>query len=409
MSLPSSVYRLPPNQHESGQWAVLGSELSPFTLKVINYLAYMGVPFRFFYEQGNTVENIAIQAKKMALVSGFKKLTWPKMTDKDEYPLVPFVFGPDGEALYDSSAIADWFEHQQDRVPLQCSVFPCKEQPELALVQNIIEEYFDDFGLYMVHHNRWKFAAIENDAGDRLGRELRSVMGPLQVLAARFFSARQTRRLPYLFSVAPAGFHIKGVKKNRQPPAHADFPQTHTLLEDAFSRVLDCLETIFSSRAYLFGDCYSLADASIYGQLGMNLPDPEAARWIERQAPHTYTWLLRMANLDFSKANSDAPAQWFDDLKPLLDEIGTVYFPLMQQNEQAFQKLQGQGQNHFNESAFWKGQSIFTGELMGQPFKAGVKSFQVQTWQVLKKEYQHLAPKHQTWLKEKMHNSEMLR
>lgn len=408
MPLSPSVYRLPENQRQPGQWAVLGSELSPFTLKVINYLAYMGVPFRFFYEQGNTLENISIQAKKMALVSGLKSLTWPKMTDKDEYPLVPFVFGPNGEALYDSSAIADWFEHQQHDITIQRSVFPCKQQPELAFVQQVIEEYFDDFGLYMVHHNRWKVAAVENDAGDRLGRELRAVMGPFQVVAARFFSARQTRRLPYLFSVAPAGFHIDGVKKNRQPPAHQDFPDTHSLLEGAFSRVLECLEVIFSSRPYLFGDCYSLADASIYGQLGMNLPDPEAARWIEQQAPNTYAWLLRMADLDFSAADAQTEARWFDDLTPLLDEIGSVYFPLMQQNEQAYQRFCQQGQILFNEKAFWKHQAVFSGELNGQPFKAGVKTFQVQTWQVLKAHFRGLPAEKQSWLQSRLTNSEML-
>lgn len=409
----SSHYRLPDIQgltraEKKQLWTVLGSELSPFTLKVINYLQYMGVPFRFLYEQGNTLDNILVQANKMALVGGFKSLTWPQMDDKDEYPLVPFVFGPAGEALYDSTAIADWFEHRQTELDIKRSVFPAKHDAALNWLQNLIEEFFDDWGLYMVHHNRWKVAAVENDAGDRLGRELRSVMGPLQILAARFFSARQTRRLPYLFSVAPQEFQIEGVAGNRQPPAHKDFPTTHALLEASFSRVLLALEAIFSHRPYLFGDCYSLADASIYGQLGMNLPDPEAARWIESQAPNTYAWLLRMAELDFSQANADTPARWFDDLQPLLAEISRVYLPLMQQNEAAYLNYKLQGQTLFNEAAFWKGQAIYAGEIDGTPFKSVAKSFQVQTWQQLKRQFHDLTNSEQRWLSEKLNTTGLM-
>ena len=409
----SSHYRLPDVQgltraEKQQLWTVLGSELSPFTLKVVNYLQYMGVPFRLLYEQGNTFDNIRGQINKMALVAGIKPLTWPSIDDKDEYPLVPYVFGPAGEALFDSTAIADWFERQQTQLAIKRSVFPARHHAALSWLQSLIEEFFDDWGLYLVHHNRWKVAAIKNDAGQRLGRELRSIVGPLQILVARFFSARQVRRLPYLFSVAPNAYRIAGCPDERQPPAHKDFPATHALLETSFSRVLQALETIFSHRAYLFGDCYSLADASIYGQLGMNLPDPEAARWIESHAPNTYAWLLRMAALDFSQAISDAPARWFDDLQPLLAEISRVYLPLMQQNEAAYLNYKLQGQTLFNEGAFWKGEAIYAGEIDGTPFKSVAKSFQVQTWQRLKRQFHNLSSKDQDWLSEKLNTSGLM-
>lgn len=406
-------YRMPDIEHSCAAqkrnlWTVVGSELSPFTLKMISYLNYLGVPFRVLYEQGNTLTNLNIQLKKIALVNGWSSLTWPEMDDKDVYPLVPFLFGPDKQAMYDSTAIAHWFDRyyqHAETTQSQRSLFPTRHDACLLWLQNLIEEFFDDWGLYLVHHNRWVTAVGDCDADVRLARELRSVVGPLQPLVARFFSARQVRRLPYLFSVAPNGVSWQGIPLHRQPPAHQDFPATHDLLNASFQRILTALEAIFSQRRYLFGGCYSLADAAVYGQLGMNLSDPAAARLIQQQAPATYAWLTRMADLDCTSDCTEAC--WFDDLQPLLDEIVRIYIPLMQQNEAAYEQCRHQGISEFNEAAFWKGKALYSGELNGTPFKSVVKSFQVKTWRNIKDDYQALDADQQQWLNEKLNVSSL--
>ncbi|CAD5126888.1 unnamed protein product [Dimorphilus gyrociliatus] len=399
------MYKLP-SKSSHKQWIILGSELSPFTLKVLNYFSFLEIPHQFYYSQGSFFENIKIQIKKMALVYGKVSLTWPKMGEKDEFPLVPFVFGPNGEALYDSTAIADWLENFSGLF-LSKTLFPAKgKNAKLDFIQHLIEEFFDDWGLYIVHHNRWKVACLDNNAGERLGRELKSVIGPFGFVVDSYFSSRQTRRLPYLFSVAPEGFQIEGAKL--QPPSHEDFPPTHELLEKSFGRILKILEKIFTSRPFLFGECYTLADSSIYGQLGMNLSDVSAANWIAKDAPHTYEWLQHLANLDFTYHQESVEPQYFNDLAPLLEEISRVYLPLMDQNEKAYSKFYESGQRLFNEKAFWKNEAIYEGSIDGIPFKSVTKSFQVTTWQVIKEKYQALSAEDRDALAAVMLNAKLL-
>jgi len=404
-SMFDNTYKLPsrntaqPNNPKN-DWIILGSELSPFTLKVLNYFSYLGIPHRFLYTQGSTLENIGIQLRKTLLISGLKKLTCPAEHKDNEFPLVPFIFGPNGENMYDSSAVAHWLElHPQikDQKTLQPST-----DPKVRFLINLIDEYADEVGLYMVHHNRWKVAAKDNNAGARLGAELKSVAGPFAQFVDLYFSARQTRRLPYLFSVAESDFHIDGVKKSRQPPARDGFPATHQLLETAFSNLLNILESIFSARPYLFGERYTLADASLYGQLAMNLPDPAAARWIEQQSPATYSWLKRMAQLDFSSDNADSQAVWSDDLLPLLQEIDRFFVPLMEQNAQAMENYEAKGQALFNEKAFDRNQSLYDGEIDGMPFKSVAKTFQRKVWRDLQNQAQQLNQEDKNWLRNKM-------
>ena len=89
------------------------------------------------------------------------------MSAEDEFPLVPFLFGPDGENLYDSTAIAEWFDQ---RTEASRRLLP--DDPVAHFVAALIDDYADEFGLYMVHHNRWKVSALDNDASARLVREL---------------------------------------------------------------------------------------------------------------------------------------------------------------------------------------------------------------------------------------------
>ena len=399
------MYQLPSYSHGKSKWVVYGSELSPFTLKLLNYLAFLHIPHVFYHTQVNTWQNIKIEIKKNLLVLGLKPLTWPEMSDEDEFPLVPFLFGPNGEALYDSTAIAHWLERQPN-LKIERTLFPnANSEPSLDFFQHLIDDFFDDWGLYCVHHNRWKVACLDNNAGARLGNELRSLVGPFGFVVDAFFSKRQTRRLPYLFSVAPSNFRIENARHT--PPSHLDFPETHTLLEESFSNILTALESIFSKHPFLFGNSYTLADASVYGQLGMNLSDPAAARWIADKAPNTFKWLTKLSRLDFSD-HKDNQAKWHDDLKPLLAEISRVYLPLMHQNAQAYSQFKQQGQKQFNESAFWKNQAIFTGELDGTPFKSVAKSFQAGTWRELKTIFQALGQTDRSFIASNLHNIECL-
>src|SRR5436190_23914718 len=94
-------------------WIIWGSELSPFTLKVIRLFRQARRPFRFLPADGGWLENWRYLIRVERLKRGRLPLTWPRMTADDEFPLVPFVLGADGSNLYDSSAIAEWLDREQ--------------------------------------------------------------------------------------------------------------------------------------------------------------------------------------------------------------------------------------------------------------------------------------------------------
>lgn len=82
------------------------------------------------------------------------------MTEDDEFPLVPFLFGSDGENLYDSSAIGEWLD-QRSAAPTP--LIPA--DPNLAFVVKLLDEFADEWMLYLVHYSRWKVSAHDNNAG----------------------------------------------------------------------------------------------------------------------------------------------------------------------------------------------------------------------------------------------------
>jgi glutathione S-transferase len=355
-------------------WIIWGSELSPFTLKVIRLFRHAGLPLRFLPLHGSWAENWRYTLRVESLKRGRLPLTWPQMTEDDEFPLVPFAFGPRGENLYDSSAIAHWLDRELDdsqrTIPADAAA---------AFVVRLIDDYADEFGLYMVHHNRWKVSALDNDAGQRVAHEYRFLAGPFRGLWAKWFSARQTRRLPYLFSVAPAGFHIEGLPENRQPPSRDGFPPTHALLEKAFERLLDILEALLSKRAFILGERFTLADAAIYGQLGINLADPSADRWMRERAPTLHRWLTALHGEEAQPIVSKNALALDEDLKPLLEEICRTHVALMQQNAAAYARIKA-ADGRFNERAFDHGESLYDGTIDGQPFRHVAKSFQARVW-----------------------------
>jgi glutathione S-transferase len=359
-------------------WIIWGSELSPFALKLARLFRQAQLPFRFLPAQGQTLENWRYALRRERLVRGQLPLLWPSVGPEDEFPLVPFAFGPAGKNLYDSSAIAQWLDRQQ--AP-ENKLVP--EDPAAAFLVHLIDEYADEWGLYLVHHQRWKVSARDNDAGPRLAHEFRFINWPFGRLMARHFAARQTRRLPYLFSVAPANFHIDGLAAARQPPSRPGFPATHALLEDSFQSLIQTLDYILKQRAFLFGERPTLADFSLYGQLGMNLSDPSTARIMQTQTPTLFAWLKVLHGCEgLRPRDTAAPVAIDATLAPLVAEIRRSFIPLMQQNQAACARLPSP-QTHRNEAAFDRDQSLYDGSIDGHAFRAVAKSFQSKVWRKL--------------------------
>lgn len=349
-------------------------------------LRYAGLQARLLPAEGRRLENLLALLRVSAVRRRFIRPSFPPTSELQELPLVPYVLGPGREIVHDSSAVAEWLDAR-----------PGASHPRLLpaggaarFAARIIDEHFDEAGLYCAHHNRWVVSAGTNDAGDRLAREFATLIPrSLHRKVSRRFSARQVRRLPYLFSVAPAEPERYDVPLALRPPGRVGFPPTHEILDAVFRKTLDAVEHALVQQPFLLGERFSVADASCYGQLAMNMSDPTAAAGIEIRAPATSRWIHALA------AGGDSGSTASHELRPelaaLLEVVGEVFVPLMRQNEAAYEEARARGERLFNEAAFDRGRALYDGVLLGRPFRAVVKTFQVKVWRSLKREWQALS------------------
>ena len=370
----------------TSSFTVWGPELSPFLLKLESMLAMAGVPFRRLPRDGNRLENLRLTVLlEIARKRGTARRP-PANDVLDEFPLVPFLVTPAKDVLYDSSALARWLDknHAAAAGPL------LPTNPALGFVCAFLDEAFDEVGLYLVHHNRWKLAAGDNDhPGRRLAREYATQLPPgTGRFFASWFERRQVRRLPYLFSVAPEGYRVDGLAAELTPPSRAGFPPTHRLLEETWERVLAALETVLAAQPFLFGERFTLADASAYGQLSMNLTDTAAARRLHELAPRTFEWLVAIR--DRRHVGSKGETILSPPLTQLIGIFAETFVPLMRANEAAWERFRREGATVFNEQAFDAGLSLYDGELLGRPYRSVAKTFQVRVWRDLRREWTDL-------------------
>ena len=136
------------------RWILWGASLSPYALKLDAMLRRSGVDFMWRPAGGGRLENLRLGWRLERLRAGRLTIDYPPMSELDELPQVPFLLSNDGRNLYDSSALATWIDerspHTQPLVPAE---------PLARFVARLIDEYFDEFGLYMAHHNRWVTSA----------------------------------------------------------------------------------------------------------------------------------------------------------------------------------------------------------------------------------------------------------
>jgi glutathione S-transferase len=369
-----------------GNHAIWGSELSPYSLKLRALCDAAGLAYRWLPAEGGRWE-VTRAALRLEWAKRRRRVRrYPAMTALDEYPLVPYLFTEAG-IFYDSSSLARWLDdgHRPAAGPL------VPEDPALAFVAQVLDEAFDEFGLYLVHHQRWVVSARRNDAGERVAAEFALLLPPgLGPRFAERFARRQVRRLPYLFSVAAPGLTLDGVTRERTPPARAGFPPTHALLEESWAEYVGAVEEVLAAQPYLLGGRFTLADASAYGCLGMNLKDPETAERLRARAPSTDRWLRAIRDGDAPRASGALVLSPL--LRRLLAIVARTFVPLMRRNDAAYEAARGRGETLFNEPAFDRGRALYDGELLGHPFRAVVKTFQVQVWRDLRATWDGLSP-----------------
>lgn len=362
-----------------------GLTASPFQLKMQALADYSDCTWRRWPDQAPS--RWAARRQYAGLMWSKSRGTvrrYPSLDALDEYPSVPFYRIDGGPWHYDSTG----FAQHLDALGLTAARPLVPDDPALACAARLIDEAFDEFGLYMVHHMRWAGTARTTAMPQITTAEMRLLLPAW--LHRRFpgvLAARQSRRCPYLFSVAPAGFEL-GIAAQHTPPSPPGFPPTHGLLDGAWRAYLAAMESLLRAQPFLLGERFTLADASAYGQLGMNLVDGEPAQLLQSLAPATFDWLCAIR--DGGHRDSAGPLYLSEDLKPLLSVIGETFVPLMVQNAAAYERAVARGESLFNERAFDRGRALYDGELMGRPFRSVVKTFQVRVWRDLQDQWRSL-------------------
>jgi len=372
-----------------------GSKLSPFSNKAEACLSYAGKSYRRLPAESGKIRNLLVVKK---IERAKKKRTifrYPKMTSLDEYPLVPFLLEPSGGIQYDTSGMSRWLDERSDTGP---RLWP--EDPSLSFIAHLIDEAFDEFVLYILHHQRWVVSIKSTWATKELYKEFKNV--PFLPRPDQFmlgFAKRQIKRLPYTMSVAPSGYQAS-VPDDFTPPVKEGWPETHTMLSCAWERYLHGLETVLTQQPWLLGERFTIADASVFGGLEALQFEPDTLADIEQRAPATWRWVKRIrAGEHVARAGELA---WSDRLIPLLNIIMETFVPLMQQNETAYKAWLDKGETLFNEAAHDQGRALYEGKLLGYPFRMVVKTFQVQVWRDIVSELSTFNIGQRTELKRKL-------
>ncbi len=301
-------------------YVIIGSEYSPFSVKVRSYFRYKNIPHEW-------------RQRTLANMAEFQKYA--------KLPLIPLVVGPGEEALQDSTPIIEKMERRFADPALQ----PPSET--LAFLSALIEDYADEWVNKPMFHYRWWADEDQIAVAKGLARGMNPAADAAKIdEMAVSIRARMVPRLRFVGSSE----------------------QTKPVIEASLDNVLALLEAHLANRAYLFGARPALADFGLFGQVNGCLQQPTTERMIRGHYPRTLDWLERMQD---PKADG-AFEEWETlaaTLGPLLkSEIGNLYLPW----------------SLANEKAVADGEETFTAHLSGQDFTQQISKYATKSIQVLR-------------------------
>ena len=274
--------------------ALSGAPGSPYTRKMLAVLRYRRIPYRFMLPAN------------------------PKLRDlpRPKVQLLPTFYLPDpsGElqAVTDSSPLIRRFEREHEGRSLIPS------DPALAFLNDLIEDYADEWLTKAMFHYRWAYDADIAKASAILPcwRGYSVPDASLQA-AGEAFATRQIGRLRYVGSN----------------------PTTGPVIEASYRRFLDAFEDHLRHHPFLMGARPGSCDFAVYGQLTQLAEfDPTPSALTLAVAPRVTAWVGMMEDLSGAEPAegdwltvADRPAT----LGAVLAEIGRVYPPVMLANAKA--------------------------------------------------------------------------
>lgn len=271
-------------------YRIFGSELSPYSVKVRSYFRFKGI------EHSWIPRSPAVQAE-------FQKYA--------KLPLVPLVVTPKDEGLQDSTPILERIEAAHP----EPSVTP--DDPALAFVSALLEEYGDEWGNKWMFHYRWRYQPDAWATAERIAQQMMGAEGTLAVAQARAAVAeRMMGRLGFV-----------GSNDKTQP-----------LIEASFKKAAALLDAHLATRPYVLGARPSMADFGLWGQFYEAATDPTPGALLRASAPNVMAWVKRMLSPKV-EGSFETLAALSPTLMPLLkEEVAGLFLPWSHANAQAIER-----------------------------------------------------------------------
>ncbi len=279
---------------------LMGAPGSPYTRKMLALLRYRRIPYRFS-------------------VSGSEELAG---RPKARVGLLPTFFlpaedGGDGEivAVTDSTPLIRRFEAAFP----ERSVIP--PDPALAFVNELLEDFGDEWLTKAMFHYRWTYPAdIEKARNVLVFSQNPSIPDEAAAPFQKAIGERQIERL-----------RVVGSNEITGP-----------VIEESYRRIVTLLDAHLADRPYLMGRRPGSCDFAFFGQLTALVGfDPTPSALTLDLSSRVYAWVGRMEDLSGLEPSEEAwtPINEFPEtLKALLLEVGRGYVPVMRANAQAVSK-----------------------------------------------------------------------
>lgn len=280
--------------HSSTPLTFIGAPGSPYTRKMRALLRYRRIPY--------------IQIQQMSKEA--RALPQPKV------PLLPTFYLPDASGavvpVTDSTPLIRRFEREFSGR----SVLP--PDPVVEFLDQLIEDYADEWLTKCMFHYRWYHAADVEKAGHVLPHWSRIDCTDEQIAPVqKMISERQVSRL--------------GVVGSNDVTA--------PVIEASYRRFLRTFDAHLQTSRCLFGPRPSAADFAIAGQLTcLALFDPTPAAVTLEESPRICAWVEWFEDLSGIEVDD---ADWIDrdgvspTLRALLGEVGRVHAPFLIANGEA--------------------------------------------------------------------------
>lgn len=301
---------------------LMGAPGSPYTRKMLALMRYRQIPYKVHWTTGQAPE-------------GYPK---PKVL------LLPTYFLPDAngelQAVTDSTPLIRQFEGEHEGR----SVIP--DNPVLAFLNDLIEDYADEWLTKAMFHYRWAHEADYLNAGPLLiywGSSV--VQDEVAESMSDHFSKRQIDRL-----------YVVGSNEVTAP-----------IIEAAYARFVEILNKLLSFRGYVLGARPTSADFAILGQMTqLAVVEPTSSKITREISARVRAWVDRADDLSgLNPKGSDwmSLEEVSENLRPLLTEIGRTYTPVMLANA----------------TAVMAGEKTFETEVDGAPWEQPTFKYQAKS------------------------------